>query len=677
MNRRNWIAAGLLGLLVGLPIVRGADAVPAEDPKPETPVKFPEAMKGKHPRLLFTNEEIPELKKLADGEGKPFYDQLLAYNKVCTPPKDTKFLTDDTDAQRQGMWRLPTLCLHYAMTGAKSDIANAEGYLKLLLSLEHWQEGKELDSGMGAGNILLGAGLTYDTFYKELDPTLRDDFRKKLLLQARRMYYYGHLMKSDAIHYWQNDPQNNHRWHRDAGLTMAVLAIADEEPEAAWILSKLTEELALLHKWLPEDGTSHESSAYLVFGAPYITLAFDASDRVMGTKYLDHPFFKNTSEFRLHTLTPGLKEVFHYGDSAGFGAINSYAFLGASRTKNADVLDGLMDFFNIHKDNAFNYGVYSLLWYRPAGKQGDLHNIEKRKFYDDIGALFLRDGWDEQNTGLLFHCGAYGGLKLNEFRNSNDYSYVNVAHDDPDANMFVLYSNGALLADDDRYAKVKLTSSHNTILVNGKGQTGEGTQWTQPPKGKVDMTKLSHITAYKSEGPLAVAQGEAGKTYQGLDHYRRTIGWVEGGYVLIVDDIGGKADNEVTWLVQGVSVKITDPAGKFRLENGKAACDFTMASDAPFEAAIADSTAESHGKSLGYKQLQLKSKAQHRWIATVFDPWNKKAVVAKLSVNKGKATIEVQGDGVADVWTCDLTTDESKPSAVNVKRQGGAAFDLK
>src|SRR5688500_16346070 len=123
MKFRNAFAAFLLCGSVALPSAIAAEPVPDRDPAPEKPVAFPKAMQGKHPRLLWTPDEVPAIKKLAEGKGKPFYDQLLAYIGSCKPPKDTKFASDDTEAQRQGMWRMPTLCLHYALTGDKKDVA--------------------------------------------------------------------------------------------------------------------------------------------------------------------------------------------------------------------------------------------------------------------------------------------------------------------------------------------------------------------------------------------------------------------------------------------------------------------------------------------------------------------------------------------------------------------------
>ena len=54
--------------------------------------------------------------------------------------------------------------------------------------------------------------------------------------------------------------------------------------------------------------------------------------------------------------------------------------------------------------------------------------------------------------------------------------YVNVAHDHPDANSFIIFGDGDYMAETDRYPLKpgKLSTGHNTILINGLGQAVQG-----------------------------------------------------------------------------------------------------------------------------------------------------------------------------------------------------------
>jgi hypothetical protein len=664
---------------------------PPPPPPPVTPdtdpavaadaaVKLVPAVAGKHPRLLFTEADLPKLRAYAKGDGKPFFDTLMQYLPSAVPPKDAKYAADATDAQRQGLWRLPTVALHYVLTGDKQSFERSVGFLKAFVAQENWETGKEQDSGMAAANIMVGAALAYDWLYNDLDPAFRDQVRAKLLTHARRMYYGGHLMKNPGPHYWQNETHNNHRWHRDAGLTLAALAVADEgKSDDDWILAQTAAELKFVAQWLPHDGSTHESTSYMVFGAPHLTLALDAADRCLGTDYLAADFFKHTADFRLHTLLPGFADSFNYGDSDGVGYTNNYVLRAVGKHNQPDALAGIQQFVAA-SPKGWSYGWFSLVWANPDVKPGSVDRLPKAHLFDDMGLAFVRDGWAKDNVALMFKCSPYGGATLNRYRNENNFKYINVAHDDPDANMFSLYARGAVLAENDRYAAMKATSSHNTILVDGKGQFGEGQAWTQPLNGpRADMTKLARITAWQSGDGLTVAEGEAGASYAGLAAYRRTMVWVEGKYVLVLDSIASDGpDREIAWLVQGKAAEVVDPAGKFRLKNGDVACDVSVASDGTFAATIGESTAQNHGTPLKYQQLRLTRTAPAWRVATAFDAWNHGSLAVTLKPLSGGAyAVQVKGNGVDDAWTWSPVAKGDATTRLAAQRGGKPLFELK
>jgi hypothetical protein len=665
----------LLAAAPELPALQPEPA-PARDPVEANPPRLVAGVQGQHPRLVFSAADVPALQKLAQGEGKAFFKQMEEYLGSSVAPAATDFLTDDTDGLRQGFWRIPTVSLHAVVTGSPKSRAQAIAFLKRLCSVEHWQLGGEQDSGMGAANILTGAALAYDWLYNDLDPATREMARQKLLLQARRLYYGGHLMKNSGTPYWQNDPQNNHRWHRDSGLALAVLAIAGDGPGDAWLRARTFEELRFIHEWLPEDGTSHESSSYMVFGAPYLTLAMQASDRCFGTHYLSHPYFRNATLFRMHTLVPGLKNEFPYGDTGGVNYFNNYFYKYTSDFGQKDLQDGL-ERFRAASPDGFCYGWLSLIWYNPHLTGGSLDRVPTVGFYPDLGVALMRDGWKDSAVGAMFKCGPYGGHKLNEYRNRNDFHYVNVAHDDPDANMFTIFADEQLLAADDGYAEKKITAGHNTLLVNGKGQKGEGDSWTQPLSG-VDMAALARMTAWKNTGQVVIAEGEAAGMYEGLTRYRRTFIWVRGSYLLLLDDVRAAQPADLTWLIQGSGLSATDEAAHaYRLTREGAHLEFRVLSDRTFGAKIDLSPAESSGKPLGYQQLQLTAHAARWRVATLFDPWHQtKLQVRRETAGEDASVLHVTGAGFSDTWRWTAAKDDVTPSGLQGERAGGFKVTL-
>jgi homoserine acetyltransferase len=655
--------------------------VPDTDPALETPVNLVDAVRGKHPRLLFSAEDIPAMREfalgegarsgraseaVATGQGRKFFETLLGYLPPSrSVPADTRFASDDTEAQRQGMWRLPTVALHYVLTGDRRSFDACLGYMRKFLATEHWQTDQELDSGMGAANVMVGAALVYDWLYHDLDPQFREAYAKRLLLQARRMYYGGHLNRNHDIGYWQQDPQNNHRWHRDAGLALCALGVAGDLPGTEFIVAKTFEELKFVNQWLPPDGTCHESPSYMIFGGPYLILASQAADRCPGSAFLALPYYKNNAAFRIQTLAPGMNDVFGYGDFGGFGFINNFLFKEAAAARDKDLQTAIMRFYDAQAAEAFMYGWFSLLWYDPS-LAGGAFKMPNQAYYEDLGLAFLRDGWAAENVGLMFKCGPYGGYKLNEYRNANDYHGINVAHDDPDANTFDLYARGQMLIQDGGYAAKKLSSSVNTILVNGRGQKGEGEGWTQP------------LLAWKPGDTFSVVEGEAAGAYADLTRYRRTVIFAPAGYVLILDDIRAAKSVEVTWLAQSPKVQAADEAAhRFRLAKRDASCDLQMASDRAFTVAIGPSTAESHGRSAEWQQLQANAKGTVWRLATVFNAWNQPSFSVALEPNgDNAATVRVTaGDAVADTWTWAAAPAMDTPSSLTCRRKNGSIFE--
>jgi len=443
---------------------------------------------------------------------------------------------------------------------------------------------------------------------------------------ARKMYHGGHLNKNNATGYWQNDPQNNHRWHRNAGLALCVLAAYSGAEGEHWILAKTKQELDYVARWLPDDGTSHEGPTYMVFGGSHLLIAMHAADRCFDADYLQQPFFKRVGPYLSQSLAPDRSALFAYGDSGGgLGAYANFLYKTAAVHRQADV-QALLDGKWQQSPRSFDVSAWmALIWRDPALKPVGLGDVPTRSFFDDIGLAYIRDGWDDESVAAMFKCGPFGGYRLNAFRNSHDMRYINVAHDDPDANSLVLWKSGSYLAETDRYSKHKQSANHNTVLVNGMGQMArgrpEGGVWSQPGG---DMTTMGVVTAWKPGKDVVIIEGEAAGSYlaytdrktkrtrPALQRFRRTFIWVEGRYVLVLDDIRAPSAVEVSWLIQGPKLSVQDKnALRFTLAHADATCPFQVAADHDRVAQkVVTSSADHRGKALGWQQLQLTVEAR-------------------------------------------------------------------
>lgn len=648
--------------------------VPAEDPEPEGLLVNMDAERMQnHPRLLFTVDELDEVRaKLETPIGKLMLEQLEAYIKPSTPPETPAFAKNDTDGQRHGLWRLPTLALHARLTGDPDSLRHATTYLRQMEAADVWQGGKERNSGMGAANVLAGAALAYDWLYHDLEPEFREAMRQKLILQARRMYYGGHLNRNNAMGYWQGDPQNNHRWHRNAGLTLAALAAYEGSESETWLVETAFKDLQYVMKWRPEDGSYSEGPGYMFFGGVHLLLALAASDDNLGTEFQQHPFILNNGNFMVQTLVPDRRGVFPFNDTGGGAGFNGYAvYLHRVAALSRDsVLQFMINDAWRNQANRFTHIAWlGMLWMDPSLPEAELSEFPTRSIFHDTGVAFIRDGWTEDSAALMFRSMPIGGRKLNEYRNANDFKYVNVAHDDPDANSFVLWKNGKLLAETNRYSNQKQSASHNTILINGMGQAPAGRrpdpmQWMQPATGKSDMLDMAFFTGWEPGEQVVVVEGEAAGSYTAnrnkrgdrrpsLSRYRRTVIWVESRYVLVLDDI--RAENEevdLTWLMQGPELEIIDADSKqFMLRHDAAECPFQVVSLSEMDIDVVDSPADSRGTALGWRQLRLQGRGRTFKLASVYDLWGGGDVRVRLEASDdGTATVRVTTGETTDQW---------------------------
>jgi hypothetical protein len=662
--------------------------VPEKDEAPKKIVKLKPELEDVHPRLFFTKEDLPSMRAWAKTEeGKAAVAKMESYIGVSNPPSDRKFQKDATDGQRQGIWRAPTAGMYYLITGDEAAKQKALGFMKVFLETENWELGGERDAGMSSANIAVGAALLYDWLYNELDPEFRDKYRDKLLLQARRQYYGGHLNRLHSNGYWQGDPANNHRWHRDAGMTLCLLAVADsKKSDDDFMLEKLEEELAYVDKWLPIDGSTHEGPTYMIFGLQYLVLAMQASDNCLGTDYLSsNKFYEMVPLFMLSSSAPDISQRLAYGDCPATASLGSYGnamYMCAIANDKADYVEGVKELEKA-QPKSFWLGWPDFIWLYQARdmKAGKLENVPTKTIFADVGVVYVRDGWAKDAVASLFKCGPLGGYGLNAFRNENNFKYINVAHDDFDANSFTIFNNGKLTAWTDGYSYQTRSANHNTILVNKTGQMvvgrmKEGYKYNQPGSG--DMTKMAVITTFKDFGDVFITEGEAsgsypavtkGKARPALNQYRRSFIWVEGKYILVFDYIKSSTPADITWMMQGKKLETIDAAkNSYKLVNEDASCTFDVLCTAQTTGEIVTGTADSRGKNLGLKQLQLTANGDKLRFASVFNPWQQKTLTISMEVkNEKQAVITVTGPDFKDMWAWEIPIGKFVPSTIQGK----------
>ena len=479
-------AAVVATMLLGVAVASAATEEPVALPGTFNIPFKPELLKV-HPRLLFGQEDMDRWQKAGKADEKFIWDADAAsdqYFKKCAEPVPTagEPWNQGDNWQRLGWWRGTTMALLYAKTGDRTYARNDIDLMMAICKSEHWELGREQDYGMGAGNLMASVALIYDTTYDLLADQQRTVVRRRLWLAADRMYNYGFnefkKLPSAAVRYWQQNPQNNHRWHGLCGYMLACLAIYGEEPGIDGYLDHAIKEAQFVEKWLPEDGSCHEGVSYQAFGTQFLVPIFVAMDRCLGLDAIrQHPFFHEAPYFRAHMVTPDGQHLWAFGDSSwGAYYFSHYNFKLAAEWRDPRAQALHLRNFQLSPESYIYHG-FALLWYDPPLNPGDLAKLPTWRYFPDLEIAAFRQSWTAPDAlAAFFKCGPYGGHLLNQCRESfQPPHYVNVAHDHPDANEFLFAWRGHIFATErgdtgDADPRGKETREHNTIIVNGRGR---------------------------------------------------------------------------------------------------------------------------------------------------------------------------------------------------------------
>jgi len=176
----------------------------------------------------------------------------------------------------------------------------------------------------------------------------------------------------------------------------------------------------------------------------------------------------------------------------------------------------------------------NLVWYDPTVPATPPDQLPTLHHFDDIDIVSTRSGWSGDESLVVLKCGPFIGHKAVQ-----EFSYdPGGGHVHPDANHFVLFRAGERLLRDDGY-RSKWTGQHNTLLIDGRGQLGEGKQWFQGGQSLAAKSR-PRILRTTSTANLDHIVGDATDAYPadlGLERFQRHLLFVKPDVLIVADDI--------------------------------------------------------------------------------------------------------------------------------------------
>ncbi len=528
-----------------------------------------EAVRGVHPRIYLNDRRIAQLRSAVTSSHQALWKKVRAQADRAVRSGPPSYVKDDGHSGDEQLWQRevgntpPLLAMAYVVTGEKPYREAARQWALASRNYKTWGLGRIDGMDLAAGHQLYGLGLVYDWCNRDLDDEARQTIRRTLIKRSSAMYRAA----ATGSAWWNRSFLQNHLWVNSTGL-----AVFDEVEEASgWIglpLTKFRETMAALGP----DGASHEGVGYWEYGVEYMLKFADLSRSLLGIELTGNDWWQNTWSYALYLALPR-------GAWRGDNCIVDLADCPRGHWYGPDYL--LRELAHLHHDGHAQWladqidraGVASaeaawlnLLWFDPGVLPVPPDGLPTRRHFADLGIVSARSGWSGTESLVVFKCGPFLGHQATE-----RFSYdPGGGHVHPDANHFVVFGGGEWLIRDDGY-QPKSTSRHNTLLVGGHGQMGEGKQWFDGAE-LLALKAQPTILHVQSTPPLDHWTGDATTAYAldlGLKRFVRHVLFVKPDTLIDADEI--QANREVELELRSHPETEPAPHGNAFLSRGKLA----------------------------------------------------------------------------------------------------------
>ncbi len=611
-----------------------------------------------HPRVLFSQSDLPEIKKRSTLPiFKPTVKRLLerAEWQLTAPPlipSITKRGEPDPPGENKGLQcarllqqRVLTYCMAFTLTDQRKyrDAAIAE----LMHAIDHWRiwvdTAHQPPFDLMTGETCLTFGLSWDWLYPDLTPEERRQLRDGVERRGLSAYLQSANAAKPGMFFTAH-----HNWNPVCNGGAAVLALALEgESELAASVLKIAVP-AMDHYWnhLADDGGWDEGTGYWTYGHRYAFIAAEALRRAGkpgGAERFQLPGAKRTGYFPI-VFNPGLKLSASFGDSNHRADDAIFYLLGRAYHDPAFIwfqdrarLDGI-------GSGTWPLEALTLLW-RPAGEAWLPEAQRDYKPQLDPVYVFSSIGWGimtpHEPDPPCFLAFKNGSLAANHTH--LDLNHISLGYGD--SMLAVELGSRPYPADyfsQRRYSYYEITTAgHNTVLIGSNGQVpGKQGKLLGPVKGN----------GYEALTGVADGAYEVSTT-----RVRRHAVFVDKRFWVLLDEIRTPKPEtaELRFHTYG---EVTEPTPRhWVFAQGQAALDIVTPN---VEIAGALETLAGWIKPVTVLSLKAGEPVQERTLVTVLQPRARQSpMLGKVQARQSKqrmivtiASVQVTFDREADGW---------------------------
>lgn len=507
------------------------------------PVPAPlEALRGVHPRLYLAESRFVQLKKAISGSHRALWEKVKAQADLAVETGPPAYTAEEDRSGKEQLWQrnvgniMPAIALAWRLTGNRAYLESAQAWATASCGYRTWGLDRLDGLELAAGHQMFGLAIIYDWCYDDLDPKVRNTIRETLIRRTQTMFEAAALEKV----WWHDIYLHNHLWVKISAMAAVGIALfgeADQAPD--WIGLPLTKFRRTVEV-LGRDGASNEGVGYWGYGLEYLLKFLDLARTCLGVDLYDTDALKNTAYYRLYMALPekawtpknNIVDIADCPRGNWYGPDYLLRHLATTyRDGHAQRLAQQLDDANVTDGSA---RWLNLVWFDPTLAPKTPEGLPTLRHFDDIDIVSARTNWSGGESLLVFKCGPYiGHSAIREFSKSPGGSH---AH--PDAGHFSLFGQGEWLIRDDGYV-AKFTAHHNALIIDGKGQLGEGRTWfsgREPLEAK-SCPRITHVATAPGTDHIAGNSTEAYPEALGLRNHQRHLLFLKPDVLIVADDV--------------------------------------------------------------------------------------------------------------------------------------------
>ena len=532
------------------------------------------------PRVLATTKGISNLESLGEKAVKGYLAAAENYTGVELAKeqyggeftkngkrvfKNKKFPVDHPKAQPTGRIfykAISSLCKAYLLSGDEKFADEAQRWALHLAAFDiqdvrtHQDPAAFPEDDFDIAVLVPTLAIAYDSLRDRMSKKEREIVMEALEARTDRMYhYFRNRLEARVL--------DNHAWqHTYSDFLRASIALAGDSPMAekylrfaygVWVarfpIQSITDGGWTNGKYV---GVNFETWAT-------VPLYFR---RYAGVNYYEHPFFANNVNWLMSRFQPGSAADGFGGDGYEDELSISKGQVGWLNIMNAELKDPRINWYlkqwgqsDTRSQKHWLRTVEGLESDHPLAQSASQPDgFESTYLFRDIGKVSVIESWDPAEAGMTvaMRSAPWGAFS----HNLSSLNAVNILFAGERLLYPTGYRHGGKLH---AYEWYRHSRSHNTLLVNGKGQPVSTDAWGQ-------------LTQFLDAGELVFAQADASQAYSGtpspqwlkryteagsnwyeqmddksLQEFKRNLVVLKPGVVVIYDEVKTKSEAQLDW----------------------------------------------------------------------------------------------------------------------------------